>query len=227
MKVLCIVNQKYMKSRKSVFLKKWVIGNLAVFSGALGFLHPLIAHGFTGDHDKLLTTPQFIMHTLSLFVFVFFLVRTQNRTFQIVGKRQTLAGIWPFLFFTPWVFWLGYYTLFVPFDILFTFLSIGIINAVQLKPLVKFPTKWVWQCVLVYFLAAVAGIVIGLGAYVHYYKNLQGISRDIATWLSVSIPASFVVAYFFRYILAGQVIMPEDFGSIIIPEQKARPSKVA
>ena len=221
MKVLCIVNQKYMKSGKSVFLKKWVAGNLAVYSGALGLLHPLIAHGVTGDHDRLLTTPQFIMHTLSLFVFVLFLVRTQNRTFQIVGKRQTMAGIWPFLFFTPWVFWLGYYTLFVPFDILFTFLSIGIINAVQLKPLVKFPTKWVWQCVLVYFLAAVAGIVIGLGAYILYYKNLQGIARDLTTWPSISIPAALVIAYFFRYIVTAQIIIPEDHVSDSIPEQKA------
>jgi len=153
---------------------------------------------------------------LSLFVFVFLLVRTQNKTFQIVGKREILAGIWPFLFITPWVFWLGYYTLFVPFDILSMFLSIGIINAIQLKPLVKFPGKWMRQCILVYFLAAVAGIVIGLGAYSLYYKNLHGIMRDIATWLSISIPAALVVAFCFRYILGKQVMMPEDYEPGII-----------
>ena len=216
-----------MESAKNILLKNWVRGNLAVYCGALGLLHPLIAHGLTGDHDKLLTTPQFIMHTLSLFVFVFFLVRTQNKTFSILGKRKTLAGLWPFLFFIPCAFWLGYYTLFVPFDILFMFLSIGIINAIQLKPLVKFPTKWVWQCILVYFLAAVAGIVIGLGAYLLYYKNLQGIARDMATWLSISIPAALVVAYFFKYILTAQIIMPEDYESNNIPEQKTHLSKVA
>src|ERR1700754_425120 len=220
MVVLCILNRKFMVQKKSIFLKKWVIGNLAVFSGALGFFHPLIAHGFTGDHDKLLTTQQFIMHTLSLFVFVFVLVGTQNKTFQIVGKRKTLAGIWPFLFFTPWVFWLGYYTLFVPFDEFFMFLSAPIINALPLKPLVKFPTKWVWQCILVYFPAAVAGIVIGPGAYLLYYKNLQGIARDMATWLSISIPAALVVAYLFKYILTAQIIMPEDYESDINLEQK-------
>src|SRR5689334_4991577 len=125
-----------MESTKNTLLKRWVTGNLAVYSGALGFLHPLIAHGFTGDHDKLLTTPQFVMHTLSVFIFVFFLVKTQNSAFQNVRKRPSLAGIWPFLVVTPVVFWLGYYTLFVPFDILFMFLSIGIINAIQLKSLV-------------------------------------------------------------------------------------------
>ncbi|WP_245843479.1 hypothetical protein [Niastella vici] len=216
-----------MESAKKLFLKNWVTGNLAVYCGALGLLHPLIAHGFTGDHDKLLTTPQFIMHTLSLFVFVFFLVRTQNKTLQIVGNRKTLAGIWPFLFFTPWAFWLGYYTLFVPFDILFMFLSIGIINAIQLKPLVKFPTKWVRQCIGVYFLAAIAGIFIGLGAFLLFYKNLPGIARDLATWLSISSPAALVVAYCFKKILKSQLIMPGDNESDSVPEQKLPLSKVA
>ena len=216
-----------MGSTKNIFLKKWVTGNLAVYIGALGFLHPLIAHGFTGDHDKLLTPWQFIMHTLSLFVFVFFLVTTQNKTFQIAGERKTPAGIWPFLLFTPWVFWLGYYTLYIPFDILFMFLSIGIINAIQLKPLVKFPTKWVRQCILGYLLAAVAGIVIGLGAHLLFFKNLQGIARDFATWLSISIPASLVVSYRFRYIFKKQIIMPEDRDAEIISEQKTQLSKVA
>lgn len=216
-----------MESAKNIFLKKWVRGNLAVYIGALGFLHPLIAHGFTGNHNKLLTTWQFIMHTLSLFAFVFFLVRTQNKTFQIAGNRKTLAGIWPYLFFTPWVFWLGYYTLYVPFDILFMFLSIGIINAIQIKPLVKLPTKWVRQCILVYLLAAVAGIAIGLGAHLLFFKNIQGIVRDFATWLSISIPASFVIAYRFKYILRTQIIMPEDREAEIISEQKNQLSKVA
>jgi NADH:ubiquinone oxidoreductase subunit K len=209
--VFCMLNQKFMKSVKDLFLKRWVTGALVIYPGALGLLHPLIAHGFTGDHGKLLTTPQFIMHTLSLFVFISFLAATQNRTFQVVAKRKTLAGIWPFLFVAPWAFWLGYYTLFVPFDILFMFLSIGIINAIQLKPLVKFPGKWVLQCILGYLLAAIAGIAIGLGAYLLYYQNMHGIARDFATWLSISTPAALVVACFFRYVLKKQVIVPEGY----------------
>ena len=194
-----------MNTRKNIFLKKWVTANLLVYPGLLGLLHPLIAHGFTGDHDKLLTTAQFIMHTISIFIFVFFLAVTGNKTFEIIGKKKSKSDTWPFLFFTPWLFWLGYYTLFVPFDILFMFLSIGIINAIQLRPFVKSPSKWIWQCVLGYLLAAVAGIVIGLGAYLRYYKNFHGLSRDLATWTSISIPASFVVAYYFRHVLARQI----------------------
>jgi len=216
-----------MESAKNMFLKKWVRGNIAVYSGALGFLHPLIAHGLTGDHDKQLTTPQFMMHTLSLFVFVFFLVRTQNSIFQRTGKRQIRAGIWPLLFFIPWVFWLGYYTFFVPFDILFMFLSIGILNAIQLKSMVKSRPKWVWQCLLGYFLAAMAGIVTGLGGYLLYYKHFQGIARDMATWLSISIPAALVVAYYFKYILKRQLILSEEDTTDIAPEQKVLFSKVA
>ena len=106
------------------------------------------------------------------------------------------------------------------------FLSIGIINAIQLKPLVKFPGKWIRQCILIYLLAAVAGIVIGLSAYLLYYKNLQGIARDIATWMSISIPAAFVVAYCFRYILATQIIIHKDYEAAIIPRQKQHFSKL-
>lgn len=216
-----------MKSVKKEFLKKWVTGNIAVYAGALGLLHPLIAHGLTGDHDRLLTPLQFIMHTLSLFVFVFLLVRTQKRTLQTAGKQQPFVSIWPFLCFPPLVFWLGYYTLFVPFDILFMFLSIGIINALQLKSMVRSPSKWIGQCILGYFLAAIAGIVIGLGAYLRYYKNFPGITRDLATWLSISIPAALVIAYYLKYILANQVLLPADSVPGSIREQKAPFSKVA
>lgn len=216
-----------MKSAKNMFLKKWVAGNIAVYSGALGLLHPLIAHGLTGDHDRLLTTPQFIMHTLSLFVFVYVLVRMQRSTLQVVGKREAPAGIWPFLFVAPWVFWLGYYTLFVPFDILFMFLSIGMINALQLRPMVKAPAKWMWQCLLGYLLAAVAGIVVGLGGYLLYYKQLPGIARDIATWISISLPAGLVVAYYFRYIWSVQLLFPGEEVPGTIPGQKMPFPKVA
>jgi len=213
-----------MNTTKSMFLKKWVSGSLFVYPVFLGIVHPLIAHGFTGDHDKILTTPQFIMHSLSIFIFVFATVVTRNKTFEVVGKKKTLSDTWPFLFFTPWVFWLGYYTLFVPFDILFMFLSIGIINAIQLRPFVKSPTKWIWQCILGYLLAAVAGILIGLGAYLRYYKNFQGISRDLATWTSISIPAAIVVAYYFRYILSTQI--PDEDQQHLISKFKPQLSQV-
>lgn len=216
-----------MKSGKNVFLKKWTTGNLTVYPAALGILHPVIAHGLTGDHDRILTTQQFIMHTLSLFVFVLFLVSMQNKTFQIVGKRQTFTGIWPFLFFSPWVFWLGYYTFFVPFDILFMFLSIGVINAIQLRPMVKYPNKWIWQCILAYVFAAIAGIVIGLGAYLLYYKDLQGIARDLATWVSISTPAALVLAFLLRYVLSFQISIPDNHVSGIARNQKMQQKEIA
>lgn len=208
-----------------MFLKKWVSGNLIVYPAFLGILHPLIAHGFTGDHDRLLTTPQFIMHTISIIIFVFVTAFIRNKTFEVVGKKKTLSDTLPFLFFAPWMFWLGYYTLFVPFDILFMFLSFGIINAIQLRPFVKSPAKWIWQCILGYLLAAVAGIIIGLGAYLRYYKDFQGISRDLATWTSISIPAAVVVAYYFRYILSIQI--PDEDKQEMITENKAHLSQVA
>lgn len=201
-----------------MFLKKWVAGNLIVYPVVLGLLHPLIAHGFTGDHDKLLTTPQFIMHTLSIFIFVFSLVFARNKAFELIGKKKTLSDTWPFLFFCPWLFWLGYYVWFVPFDILLMFLSIGVLNAIQLRPFVTSPLKWMWQCMLGYLLAALAGIVIGLGAYLRYYKDFQGLSRDLATWVSISIPAALVLAYYFRYVLSKQI--QEEGQQDVISESK-------
>ena len=210
-----------MESAKDKFLKTWVSGNLAVYPIALGIVHPLIAHGFTGDHDKLLTTPQFIMHTLSVALFIVALSYVQNKALQQSGKGKNLAGIWPLLFFVPWVFWLGYYTLYVPFDILFMFLSIGVINAVQIRHMVKFPGKWIWQCILTYFLAAVAGIVIGLGAYLLYFKDLQGIARDLVTWLLISIPAAIVIALLSRAFLKAQIIIPEQLSLSPLKEERA------
>lgn len=198
-----------------MFLQKWVTATLIVYPALLGILHPLIAHGFTGDHDKLLTTPQFIMHSVSIFIFVIVMAVTRNNLFGVAGKKKGFADIWPFLVFTPAVFWLGYYTLYVPFDILFMFLSIGIINAIQLRKFVKSPTRWIWQCILGYLLAAVAGILIGLGAYLRYYKNFHGLSRDFATWISISTPAAIVVAYYFRFILSKQIVINNQQDKIL------------
>jgi hypothetical protein len=200
-----------MAPAKNSFLKKWVLGNIAVYPIALGVFHPLIAHGFTGDHDKGLTTAQFIMHTLSILVFIFILTRTQNKALQQIAERKNFDGIRPLLFFVPLAFWLGYYTLYIPFDILFMFLSIGIINAIQLKPFVKFPKKWIWECILIYLLASVAGILTGLGLYLLYFKDMHGISRDFATWLMISMPAALVIAFFTQLFLKDQIISREDY----------------
>lgn len=199
-----------METLKELFLKRWVSGNLAVYIVALGLCHPLIAHGFTGDHDKLLTASQFFMHTLSLVLFVYFLARTQHKIFQLVGIQSDLSHYWPLYLVGPVAFWLGYYTLYVPFDILFMFLSIGIVNAILFRPLVRFPTKWIRQCIVTYVLAALAGIVIGLGSFQLFYKNLHGLTRDLATWLTISIPAALVIAYHLKQFLRLQILTPED-----------------
>jgi hypothetical protein len=215
-----------MATTKNMFLKKWTYGNLAVYPIALGILHPLIAHGLTGDHDKLLTTSQFIMHTLSMFVFILLLTRTQNKALQLVGERKILAGLWPLLYFSPWVFWLGYYTLYVPFDILFMFLSIGIINGIQLGPFVKDQKKWILQSLLVYFLASVAGISIGIGSYLLYFNDIQGIGRDMGTWLMISTPAALVISFLSKWFLSNQIVVPEDCERGVTRREETRSSVV-
>jgi hypothetical protein len=213
-----------METIKKMFLKKWMYSNLTVYPVALGIFHPLIAHGFTGDHDKILTTPQFMMHTLSMFVFVLLLTCTQNKALQLVSNRNILSGIWPIAFVAPWGFWFGYYTLYVPFDILFMMLSIGIINGVQMRPFVKNQKKWLWQSLLTYFLAAVAGISIGIGSYLLYLKDIQGIGRDMGTWLMISIPSGVVIALLSRLFLMQQIVVSEDGAEVAIQQQESHAS---
>lgn len=168
-----------------------------------------MAHGFTGNHDRFLTTPQFTLHTISILIFLLAVAVMHNRIFVHAGKKNHLSEVWPVVFFAPWVFWLGYYTLFVPFNILFMFLAIGIITAVQMKPFVTSLAKWIFLCIAGYFLAATAGIVIGLGAYLKYYKDIQGVLKDLATWFCISVPAALTLAFYFRPVLKRQILQEE------------------
>ncbi|MDF2188915.1 hypothetical protein [Paraflavitalea sp. CAU 1676] len=194
---------------KDIFLNRWVSGNLTAYIVGLGLFHPLIAHGFTGNHDKLLTMPQLIMHTFSLVLFVLLIIRSQIGMYQLVGDPVNFKW-WPLLLISPLAFWLGYYTLYIPFDILFLFLSIGVITARQFRDYVKFPTKWIRQCIAIHFLAALTGIIAGLGAYLLFYKGMPDLIRDIATWLTISIPSSLVIAYLLKRCLKEQILMPAE-----------------
>lgn len=205
MKVFCSLIHNYMESLKSQLLKSWVRGQLLIYPVFLGIVHPLVAHGFTGDHGKLLSASQFIMHTISLFILMWSLSSMQRLVFVKAGLRRAPKDLWMLLVLPPAAFWLGYYTFYIPFDILFLFLTIGLINAARLKSVMRSPARWMWQCLLGYLLAAAVGIVVGIGAYLKYYKDFPGILRDMAIWLSISIPAALVLALYFRYVLGKQL----------------------
>lgn len=190
---------------KNRFLNHWVRNNiLACFIG-LGLLHPIIAHGFTGDHGISLTIPQLIMHTVSLFVFAAMLTYAQNKALQIKLERKTWDSLLLFLLLIPVFFWTGYYTLYIPFDILFTFLTIGVINAVTLRRYMVAPGKWPWQIMLSMFCGAVAGIGAGIGCYFWFIKDMKGLAGDFTIWTLISVPAAVVFSLVSKYFLRKQV----------------------
>ena len=68
----------------------------------MGILHPLISHGFLGDHGVYLTPAQFIMHTIALLLFALLLTAAQNRSLHAAGIFSgTLEGVLPMALFMP------------------------------------------------------------------------------------------------------------------------------
>ena len=193
-------------TKQATFLKSWITGNIIVYPLSLGILHPLISHGFLGDHGVQLTIPQFIMHTIAIMLFAILLSVAQNKGLRLYNIRcKPLDGAVYMLLLITLFFWTGYYTLYIPFDILFMMLTIGAVNAFRLRPYMKHPGKWVWQSMLTYFLGAVTGIGIGLAAFFGGVKDLPGLSRDIVLWLIISAPAGLVAALVSKVFLKTQI----------------------
>lgn len=192
--------------KQTAFLKTWITNNSLVYPVALGILHPLISHGFLGDHDVQLTRAQFIMHTLAIILFAALLSVAQNRSLRLLNPSvKQWDGTAYMVVLVPLAFWTGYYALYIPFDILFMMLAIGGVNAFRLRPYMSQPKKWMWQSMLTYFLGALAGISIGFTAFFLGVMNLPGILHDMALWLAISIPAGLVTALFSKRFLKAQI----------------------
>jgi hypothetical protein len=193
-------------SKKTTFLRSWLINNSIVYPLSLGILHPLISHGFLGDHGVQLTVAQFIMHTIVIVLFSVLLTVVQNKCLRLFNIHcKPLDGVVSMSLLIPLLFWTGYYTLYIPFDILFMMLTIGAINAFRLRPYMAQPRKWIWQSMLTYFIAAVAGIGVGFAAFFGGVKDLPGLSRDLVLWLTISTPAGIVAAFVSKVFLKRQI----------------------
>ena len=196
-----------MSKTKQSFLNSWVRTNLLVYPLSLGILHPLLSHGLFGDHGVELSLPQLLMHTIAMCLFALLLAAGQNKALRILLPRLGLLdGALYLVVLAPLAFWTGYYTLYIPYDILFMLLSIGGINAVRLRPYVQQPRKWVGQSMLVYFLGAAAGIAVGMAAFFGGVKDLPGLWRDLSLWVAISTPAGAVIAYGGKAFLKKQVV---------------------
>jgi len=183
---------------------RWVYSNVLSNVICMGILHAPIAHGLGGPHGKDLTLFQVATHTLSLWFFLSVLIVAQNRAWKRPVNLVTAPNIAALLTLVPLMFWTGYYTLYIPFDILFMYLTIGVVNGWMLKPYADKPALWMVQMLLTGLSAAVAGIAAGVSCYGMYSKNLHGMVLDIALWTTITLPASLAYAFVGRYFIRRQ-----------------------
>jgi len=178
----------------------------------MGILHAPIAHGLGGSHGKDLTLFQLAAHTLSLWFFLSVLLSSQSRALQAPARIMTTGNLAAFITLVPLMFWTGYYTLYIPFDILFMYLAIGSLNGWMLRRLARRPAVWMLQMLVAGLSAAIAGIGAALPAYVLFIKNLHGMLLDITLWTTITLPASvayaFVSKYFIRRLLDSTPVAP-------------------
>ena len=189
----------------SLLLKAWSRNHIYANALGLAVLHPFLAHYFTGPHDKALTVPQLVMHNVSIVTFIVLLVVFQNRALQSRFSLGTFRGLGYFLLFVPAAFWLGYYTLYIPFDIIFMYTAIGVVNASLIGRLLPKPAQWVWKCVLSFLLAGIAGAACGIAAYFAGLKDAGGMVKDYGMWSLISITAALTYTSLTRRFLQHQL----------------------
>jgi hypothetical protein len=164
----------------------------------MGILHAPIAHGLGGPHGKGLTLFQIATHTLSLWFFLSVLLVAQNNAWKGSVKLLTPVNFAALLGLVPLMFWTGYYTLYIPFDVLFMYVTLGLVNGWMLRSEAAKPALWMAQMLLSGFCAAVAGIAFGFSGYALFIKNLHGMVMDITLWSTMTLPASLTYAFVSR-----------------------------
>ncbi len=123
----------------------------------LGWLfHGVVSHLFTGEHEFHLSVPQLIMHNVSLIGMAMIVLYFQDRaTRQLWGLG--LMKYWLLYLVVPiGVFWLGYYCIGMPMDLVLAFLGFATLNGILMKKQLR--AKW-W--VLLSILSAITGLVVG------------------------------------------------------------------
>lgn len=190
----------------SLLLKAWVRNHIYANAVGLAVLHPFLAHYFTGAHDKGLTIPQLVMHNVSVVTFMVLLVMLQNRALQFRFSLNTFRGLGYFLLIVPAAFWLGYYTLYIPFDIIFMYTAIGLLNARLIGQLLPRPGQWAWKCTLSFLLAGIAGAACGIAAYFAGLKDAGGMVKDYGMWSLISITAALTYTSLTKRFLQQQLI---------------------
>ncbi|MFN5319244.1 MAG: hypothetical protein ACK5CY_10440 [Bacteroidia bacterium] len=182
----------------SNILKIWALNQSAgmIFGW---FFHSVISHLWTGDHEYVLTTNQLLMHIVSLTGCMFIYLYFQNRaTMQLFGYN--VLTHWAIYLSIPLaLFWVGFYLIGVPTDVLFWFLSVGFFNGYFLKKGLKWSSNsWVIGSTLSAFLGFMVAIMIFLPLD-SYLSSLKGLMSHVILFtlmgILIGVPMSILGGY--------------------------------
>jgi hypothetical protein len=123
------------------------------------FFHSMISHLWTGDHEYILTRPQFIMHNVSLTGCALIYLNFLNKaTRTLFGFSMTQYGN-IYLTIPTLLFWIGFYLKAVPLDVFLWFASIGLLNGFFIKKRLSLNNNaWIiWSTV-----SGVAGFIVAV-----------------------------------------------------------------
>jgi Ca2+/Na+ antiporter len=169
---------------------------------ALGwFFHSVISHLWTGDHEYTLTTPQFIMHNVSMtgcaLIYLYFANRTTRQLFNF-----SISKYWILYLTIPTIlFWVGFYLKAVPLDVLLWFLTIGFLNGFYIKKDLQLKSN---QWLLWSIFSGLVGFIVGAVVLIpldSYLTSLKGLTAHIVMFTLLGIVAGIPMA-----LLGGQML---------------------
>lgn len=171
------------------------------------FFHGVFSHLFTGEHGQSLTLPQLAMHIASLTGTILIIVAFQNMALKRLFGISVTRMMAYYLLLPNSMFWVGYYLIGVPADILFHFLTLGLLNGI-------FMTKYLslkrWT-----IFSAVSGIVgFILGAVIlyplePYLNSFSAFTTHVFLFTSLGIVSGIPIAVFNGMVLA-KIVTPRE-----------------
>ncbi len=172
--------------KTSTIFKIWTLNQSAGL--ALGwFFHSLISHLWTGEHGSTLTTSQLLMHNVSLSGCALIVFYFQNKAIKELFDFSIVKYWWLYLTIPTLVFWLGYYFVAVPFDILFWFICLGFFNGIFISKNLNLNSKrWtIWST-----LSGVIGFIVGAAVLYPldgYLVSLKGLLSHVVSFSLIGI----------------------------------------
>jgi len=166
---------------------------------ALGFIfgwffHSVISHLWTGDHLMTLTPAQLLMHNVSLAGCVLITLFFQHRATTRLFNLNLLRYGYLYLFGPTALFWIGFYLVGVPADILLWFLAVGLLNGLLISKALKIRGWLLWS-----FLSGFVGFLVGalvLYPLDPYLSSLRGLIAHVIMFTLLGIVAGIPAALF-------------------------------